>query len=154
MQIPARDGNVPPSAPTDPICVIDDDPSVRKSVARLLQSAGLEVRVFSEAKVFLEFLASTPVRVVVLDVWMAGMSGMELLVHLCARSPRTRAIFITGHDDHAAQRTVMAAGAFAFLIKPFNDEEFLIEVNRALNIPSQGARDAGSSRPWTETKVP
>src|SRR3954453_12593688 len=146
MQISAPDGNGPPSAPTDAICVIDDDPSVRKSVGRLLQSAGLQVRVFSEAKVFLEFLASTPVRVVVLDVWMAGMSGMELLVHLCARSPRTRAIFITGHDDHAAQRTVMAAGAFAFLIKPFDDDELLIEVNRALSAPLHGPQSPGASR--------
>jgi two-component system response regulator FixJ len=149
MQIPARDGNVPAPAPADIICVVDDDPSVRKSVGRLLQSAGLQVRVFSEARVFLEFLASNPVPVVVLDVWMAGMSGMELLVHLCARSPRTRAIFITGHDDHAAQRTVMAAGAFAFLIKPFDDDKFLIEVNRALNIPFPAPAAPRASRTGT-----
>ncbi len=146
MQNPAGDGNVPTPIPADVICVIDDDPSVRKSVGRLLQSAGLHVCVFSDAEVFLDFVASTPVPVVVLDVWMAGMSGMELLVHLCARSPRTRAIFITGHDDHAARRTVMAAGAFAFLIKPFDDDELLIEVNRALNLPVPGAADSRASR--------
>src|SRR3954464_501875 len=143
MHIPVTGGNVPAPAPAAVICVIDDDASVRKSVGRLLQSAGLEVRVFSEAEVFLDFLASTPVPVVILDVWMAGMSGMELLVHLCARSPRTRAIFITGHDDRAAQVTVMAAGAFGFLIKPFDDEELLIAVNRALSIPRQGPTGPG-----------
>ena len=146
MQNPARDANAAPSASTDVICVVDDDSSVRRSVARLLQSAGLDVHVFSEARVFLEFLAANPVRVVVLDVWMAGMSGMELLVHLCARSPGTRAIFITGHDDRAAQRTVMAAGAFAFLIKPFDDDELLVEVNRARNIPYPGPADSRASR--------
>ena len=45
---------------------------------------------------------------------MENMTGMELLAHLCARSPETRAIFITGHEDHAAEALVMAAGAFAF----------------------------------------
>ncbi|MFL6590122.1 MAG: response regulator transcription factor [Chthoniobacterales bacterium] len=147
MHIPVTGGNVPAPAPADIICVIDDDASVRKSVGRLLQSAGLEVRVFSEAEVFLDFLASTPVPVVILDVWMAGMSGMELLVHLCARSPWTRAIFITGHDDRAAQVTVMAAGAFGFLIKPFDDEELLIAVNRALSIPRQGPTGPGARPP-------
>ena len=122
--------------PAEVICIVDDDASVRKSVGYLLQSAGLKVRGFERAELFLEYLRSNPVQVVVLDIWMAGMSGMELLAHLCARSPGTRAIFMTGHEDHAARTTVMAAGAFAFLIKPFDDEDLLAEVHRALTLPA------------------
>jgi FixJ family two-component response regulator len=58
---------------------------------------------------------------------------MELLAHLCARSPSTRVIFITAHEDHAAEATVMQAGAFAFFIKPFDNARFLGAVHRALH---------------------
>ena|SRR5215471_8169670 len=114
------------------VCLVDDDPSVRKSVGRLLESAGYKVNTFSDPKPFLEHLAKSSVPVAVLDIWMESMTGMELLAHLCARSPETRVIFITGHEDPAAQATVMQAGAFGFLIKPFDDNEFLGLVDRAL----------------------
>lgn len=114
------------------VCLVDDDPSVRKSVGRLLESAGFKVNTFSDPKPFLEHLAKNSVPVAVLDIWMESMTGMELLAHLCARSPETRVIFITGHEDPAAQATVMQAGAFGFLIKPFDDNEFLALIERAL----------------------
>lgn len=56
---------------------------------------------------------------------MESMTGMELLAHLCARSPQTRVIFITGHEDAAAEATVKSAGAFAFFIKPFDEGSML-----------------------------
>jgi len=117
------------------VCVVDDDFSVLKSVSRMLQSDGLSARAFADPRVFLEYVRTNAVPVVVLDVWMERMTGMELLAHLCARSPQTRVIFITGQEDPAAEATVMAAGAFAFLLKPFDDDEFLHEVHRALSLP-------------------
>jgi FixJ family two-component response regulator len=63
---------------------------------------------------------------------MDNMTGMELLAHLCARSPNTRCIFITGREDHAAKTTVMQAGAFAFFVKPFDNKRFLQAVQDAL----------------------
>jgi FixJ family two-component response regulator len=125
------------TSPAEIVCLVDDDPSVRKSVGRLLESAGFKVRAFGEPEAFLEHLGNNPVPLVVLDIWMESMTGMELLAHLCARSPQTRVIFITGHGDHAAETTVMSAGAFAFLIKPFDGDHFLSEVHRALRIPLQ-----------------
>jgi FixJ family two-component response regulator len=77
------------------------------------------VRTFAESEDFLNHMATNPVRLVVLDIWMERMTGMELLAHLCARSPGTRVIFITGHEDRAAEATVMKAGAVDFLPKPF-----------------------------------
>jgi FixJ family two-component response regulator len=114
------------------VCLVDDDPSVRKSVSRLLESDGVSVRAFSAPEPFLDHLATNPVPLAVLDIWMETMTGMELLAHLCARSPQTRVIFITGHEDSAAAATVMSAGAFAFFIKPFDDDQFLSAVHRAL----------------------
>ena len=115
------------------VCLVDDDASVRKSLTRLLDSAGFKVESFSEPEAFLAYLVKHSVRLAILDIWMDSMTGMELLAHLCARSPSTRVIFVTGHEDHAAETTVMQAGAFAFFIKPFDNARFLGAVQRALN---------------------
>src|SRR4051794_28923974 len=117
---------------SDDICyVVDDDPSMRKSISRLLKLEGFNVRAFGDPKDFLNEMATNHVRLVVLDIWMERMTGMELLAHLCARSPATRVIFITGHEDPAARATVMQAGAFDFFIKPFDPNIFLDAVGRA-----------------------
>jgi FixJ family two-component response regulator len=114
------------------ICLVDDDESVRKSIVRLLESAGFKVQAFSEPGAFLRHLRMHSVPVAILDIWMDNMTGMELLAHLCARSPNTRCIFITGREDHAAEMTVMQAGAFSFFVKPFDNKRFLQAVQDAL----------------------
>ena len=119
------------------VCLVDDDPSVRKSVGHLLESAGFGVRTFAEPQAFLDHLAHNPVPVAVLDIWMKEMTGMELLAHLCAKSPHTRVIFITGREDAAAEATVMQAGIFAFFQKPFDDETFLGVVRDAFHVAAE-----------------
>jgi len=115
------------------ICyVVDDDPSVRKSITRLLELEGFKVRAFGDPEDFLNQMATNPVRLVVLDIWMQQMTGMEVLAHLCARWPGTRVIFITGHEDRAAEATVMQAGASGFFIKPLDNEKFISAVQDAL----------------------
>ena len=114
---------------------VDDDPSVLKSVGRLLESEGFSVRTFAHPDESLKYMETNSVPLTVLDIWMQEMTGMELLAHLCARSPETHVIFITGHEDDAAQATVMQAGAFAFFIKPLDDIKFLASVHRALGDP-------------------
>lgn len=113
------------------VCVVDDDASVRKSITRLLESSGFKVDAFSEPEAFLGHLTAHAVPVAVLDIWMDKMTGMTLLANLCARSPNTRIIFITGREDHAAKTTVMQAGAFAFFVKPFDNNKFLAAVRNA-----------------------
>ncbi len=119
------------------VCLVDDDPSVRKSVGRLLESAGFAVRTFAEPDIFLDYAAQNSVAVAILDIWMEHMTGMELLAHLCAKSPRTRVIFITGHEDAGAEATVTQAGVFAFFHKPFDDEKFLTVVHEAFHVAAQ-----------------
>ena len=99
---PAPDSS---STTSEEICyVVDDDASMRKSISRLLESEGFKVRAFGDPEDFLKEIAINHVRLVVLDIWMERMTGMELLAHLCARSPETRVIFVTGHEDRAACR--------------------------------------------------
>ena len=104
---------------------------MRKSISRLLELEGFKVRAFGNPEDFLSQMATNAVRLVILDIWMKQMTGMELLAHLCARSPETRVIFITGHEDRAAEVTVMRAGAAAFFIKPLDNQKFIAAVRDA-----------------------
>jgi two-component system, LuxR family, response regulator FixJ len=115
------------------VCLVDDDPAVLKSVARLLASDGFSVRAFSEPMSFLDHVQTYRVPVVILDIWMEQMNGLEVQAHLCALSPETKVIIITASRDAAAERIAMQAGAFGFFHKPFDDEEFLAAVRDALD---------------------
>jgi FixJ family two-component response regulator len=117
----------------DVVCLVDDDASIRRSMTRMLQLDGVDVRAFDEPQEFLAYLAANVVRLTILDIWMEPMTGMEVLTQLRAQSPQTRVIFITGREDETAERTVKQAGAFAFFMKPFDDNEFLRTVHRALD---------------------
>ena len=124
-----------PSTSAEICYVVDDDPSMRKAISRLLELEGFKVRAFGDPEDFLNEMATNHVRLVVLDIWMERMTGMELLAHLCARSPETRVIFMTAHEDRAAEATVMRAGACAFFIKPLDNEKFIAAVRDALEQP-------------------
>ena len=113
------------------ICLVDDDPSVRQALSRVLESAGIGVCAFATGEDFLSYAVSHPVSVVVLDIWMDRMNGLEVLVHLCSLSPKTRLIIITGREDFAVRSIAAQVGA-AFLLKPFEDAEFLDKVQNAL----------------------
>ena len=120
------------SSPVEEVCLVDDDSSVLKSMEYLLASDGLKVRPFCKPEEFLTYVSAHHVSVVVLDVWMEKVTGLEVLARLCAISPRTRAIIVTARDDFAARATAMQIGPVAFFLKPFNDEQFLAAVHDAL----------------------
>jgi two-component system response regulator FixJ len=114
------------------VCLLDDDQSVLNSMRFLLMSEGFAVRAFNNPEDFLAHAANKPVPVLVTDIWMDRVTGLEVLARLCAISPQTKVIVITAREDLAARATAMAIGPVAFLIKPFNDEEFLGAIRRAL----------------------
>lgn len=116
----------------DEICLVDDDQSVLRSMEYLLASDGLKVRAFNKPEEFLAHAAVHPVSVVVTDVWMEGVTGLEILARMCALSPRPRVIVITAREDLAARATAMQIGPVAFFMKPFNDEKFISAVRDAL----------------------
>jgi FixJ family two-component response regulator len=133
------------------VCLVDDDPLVLRSTGLLLTSDGFAVRRFDKGEDFIAYVASHQVPLVVLDIWMEEMTGFEILVRLCAISPQTRVIVITGHEDTAARVLAMRIGTVAFLIKPFDDEQFLATVHRALGHPNskkeRAARTGASTVP-------
>jgi two-component system, LuxR family, response regulator FixJ len=114
------------------VCLVDDDLSVLRSMQYLLASDGIKVRAFNKPEDFLAHAATHSVPVVVTDIWMEKVTGLEILARMCALSPRPRVIVITARDDLAARATAMQIGPVAFFIKPFNDEEFLAAVHGAL----------------------
>src|SRR5262249_54694201 len=115
------------------VCIVDDDPSVLKSMHYVLATEGFKGRRFNKAEDFLEHAGKNRVPVVVTDIWMDGVTGLEVLARLCAISPKTKVIVITAREDLAARATAMAIGPVAFFMKPFNDEKFIAAVRDALN---------------------
>jgi len=80
---------------------------------------------------------TNPVALVILDVWMEQMTGLEVQAKLSRISPATRVIVITGRKDPGAEKTAMDFGAVAFFLKPFDAEEFLAAVHRALALRTE-----------------
>jgi FixJ family two-component response regulator len=114
------------------VCLVDDDSAVLRSIGRLLASDGLLARSFDKPKDFLAHVQTNAVPLVVLDVWMGGMNGLDVQAQISAVSPGTRVIVITGREDSKTKEAVLRAGAVAFFSKPFYDGEFLGAVRRAL----------------------
>jgi FixJ family two-component response regulator len=117
---------------TEVVCLVDDDLSVLKSIERLLASDGFSVRAFNKPKEFLTYVQAHAVPLVVLDIWMEEMSGLEVQAQLSALSPQTRVIIITGREDQTAKLTALQSGVIAFFTKPFDDDQFLNAVRGAL----------------------
>jgi FixJ family two-component response regulator len=114
------------------VLVIDDDPALRASIARLLRSLGLDARLFASIS---EFLASDPPdgpTCLVLDVRMPGQSGLDLQRELAAANREIPIIFITGYGDIPMTVQAMKGGAIEFLTKPFRDQDLLDAVATAL----------------------
>lgn len=114
------------------ICLLDDDLSMLKALDRLLKSEGFNVERFSDPAAFLTSIGESPCRLAILDVWMPDMNGLEVQSVLRKEAPDTRIIFISGRDDPSVRETALAAGAFGFLSKPFDDEAFVQLVHKAI----------------------
>jgi two-component system, LuxR family, response regulator FixJ len=123
----------PVEAEAREVCAVDDDLSVLKSMHCLLASEGFKVRTFNKAADFLAHASTHDVPVVVTDIWMDQVTGLEVLARLCAISPKTCVIVITAREDLAARATAMAIGPVAFFMKPFDDEKFIAAVRDALS---------------------
>ncbi|MBX7248638.1 MAG: response regulator [Caulobacteraceae bacterium] len=129
---------------TDPVVhVVDDDAAVRDSVAFSLETADLASRTYESALELLAALPGLEPGCVVTDVRMPEMSGIELVRRLKAAHAPHPVIVITGHADVPLAIDAMRAGVVDFLEKPFDDEDLLAAVRRALEIGSQSnAEDA------------
>ena len=114
------------------VCLVDDDPLVLNSLRHLLASDGIATRSFDKGETFLAHIEFYSVALVVLDIWMERVSGLEIMARLFVVSPQTRVIVITARNDLAVRATAVASSPVAFFIKPFSDEKFLAAVHNAL----------------------
>jgi len=128
------------SAVAPMIFVVDDDPSVRRSLTRLLTSAGYTVEAFASAGEFLARERYTGPCCLVLDMRMPGLTGLELQETLAAAGRRLSIVFVTGHVDVPMSVRAMKRGAADLLTKPFDDKDLLAAIQRAV---AKDAQDLG-----------
>jgi len=126
------------------VYVVDDEASIRDSLAMLLRSVGLASRTFADARSFLAAYQPRPDACLVADVRMPGMSGIELQEALRTRGAELPIIIITGHGDIAMAVRAMKAGAADFIEKPFHDQTLLDAVHRALARSADPRKDAAA----------
>ncbi len=115
------------------VCIVDDDQSVLRAVRRLFKSAGYRAEIFASAEDYLAREVFEGPSCLVLDVRMPGLNGLGLQEALEPRAAGEQIIFLTGHGDVPTCKQAMKKGAVDFLVKPFDDEELLGAVQRALD---------------------
>lgn len=114
------------------IYLLDDDPFVLKATSRMLSHAGLKVQSFSDPFTFLAHACDHQPRVVVVDILMPIMNGLEVQRRLCQVSPSTRVIILSSRDDPIVRATAMRQGASAFFLKGAENKQFLDGIEAAL----------------------
>src|SRR5258708_4966611 len=114
------------------VFVVDDDPSVRRAIKRLIGSEGLQVELFGSAQEFLKSRRPDAPSCLVLDIKLPGISGLDFQHQLAEAGIRIPIIFITGHGDIPMTVRAMKAGAVEFLTKPFLGENLLDAIRIAL----------------------
>lgn len=147
------------------ILIVDDEAGIRTSVRGVLADEGYRVLEAEDGRDALELIASEHPRLVILDIWMPGMDGIELLRHIRDSHPGTPVIVISGHGNIETAVTATKLGAFDFIEKPFSLDGLLHVVDRALearpiaggvDVDAVAADDHGAvamerrlfSRPW------
>jgi two-component system, LuxR family, response regulator FixJ len=130
----------------DPVVhVIDDDEAVRQSLAFLLASSGIPVRIYESAAAFLDALTALQPGCVLTDVRMPGMSGLDLQRELNARRIPLPVIIMTGHGDVQLAVEAMKAGAVDFIEKPFSDETILTAIRAACERFTRDSAQSGAA---------
>ncbi len=116
----------------NPICIVDDEPSICSSIASILKDDGYQTIVFPDAESFWERLDTIEPSLALLDIWLPGVDGVELLKRLHSRFPALPIIMMSGHAGIEAAVAAIKAGAYDFLEKPLHLEVLLDKVKSAL----------------------
>ena len=132
------------------IHVVDDDPSFRTAISRLLRATGYEVRVYGSAGDFLLEPPSDGSGCVLLDVRMPGPSGLELHEAMARRGDTLPVIFLTGHGDIPQSVRAMRQGAVDFLTKPVRRTELIASIRQALERQQAAAETTGRRKAIAE----
>jgi FixJ family two-component response regulator len=114
------------------IAIVDDDPSVRQGLQRLIRSAGWKPETFGSAQEFLDRRRTEAPSCLVLDLQLPGLSGLDLQKQMAEAGLETPIVFLTGHGDIPASVKAMKAGAIEFLTKPVDEEDLLRAIQEAI----------------------
>jgi FixJ family two-component response regulator len=122
--------------PRGRVFLIDDDPSVRKALQRLIVAAGFDVRSFSDAAAYLAAAVPESPACLVLDIRMPGMNGFELQSAGAGTGRALPIVFITGHGDEDVRAQALGSGAVDVLFKPIDEAVLIAAIEKALVSPS------------------
>ena len=114
------------------VAVVDDDESVRESLPDLLREFGFAARTFSSAAEFLSSDSIGQTECLILDIFMPGMTGLDLQRELTLRGERVPIIFMTAIKNETVRPQVLEQGAVECLFKPFSDTALLEALNKAV----------------------
>lgn len=128
----------------NPICIVDDQPQICSTISGILTDEGYNSIVFEDAESFWQSLDTQEPSLVLLDIWLPGVDGLELLKRLNGRFPKLPVIMMSGHAGIETAVTAIKAGAFDFMEKPLHLEVLLEKVDSAMN---QGHPKNGSPLP-------
>lgn len=120
------------SEPMREILVLDDEEIVGKRLKTALEKSGYEVEVFQNSREAVARIAEKVFDIVVTDIRMEEIDGMEVLEHVLAQSERTKVIIITGYATVEVAREALTRGAFDFIAKPFKPDDLREVISRAI----------------------
>jgi len=141
-----RQQHVDPRESDAIIAIVDDDPSVREGLSRLIRSVGLRVETFASAQEFLARPRTEAPGCLVLDLELPGLSGLDLQKRMAELELETPIVFLTGHGDIPASVQAMKAGAVEFLTKPFEEQQILKAIQEAIERDRQTRRQHAQLR--------
>jgi FixJ family two-component response regulator len=132
-------------APLDRVvCIVDDDPSVRRALSRLIGSLGMRVETFASADEFLARAVDEQIACLLLDIQLPGMDGFELFDRAAPAGVGPPVIFITAHPDRRSRERARDVDAVAYLEKPFGDQALLRALETALDRIARREGNPGS----------
>jgi len=116
------------------VFIVDDEEAARLSMSWLVESIGLQSKVYSDAQSFLDDYSTDQLGCLLLDVYMPGMSGLELQQYMFENDICCPTIFITGHANVALAIEAIKKGGFDFLEKPFRDQDLIKRIHQAIEL--------------------
>jgi FixJ family two-component response regulator len=115
------------------VAIVDDNVSIQRALARLLSTAGWQACTFTSAEAFLQTGMQAVPDCLLLDLWLPGMTGVELLEHLAARASLLPVVIMTARDDPQMRMRALQAGVVAYFLKPLEGPDLLQVVQDALD---------------------
>ena len=118
----------------NPICIVDDQPYIRSTISNILKDEGYQVIVFPDAESFWQSLDTLEPSLVLLDIWLPGLDGLQLLKRLQDRFPELPIIMMSGHAGIETAVAAIKAGAYDFMEKPLHLDVLLDKVKSAIKL--------------------